>query len=271
MPGSAKEGAPSLRIGQYWDTEAVPRYIAELSATFRDRNPEFDHRLFSEAETGRFIAERFGPREAAAFAACAVPSMQSDYFRYCYVLAEGGVYADVDYICARPLLPLMQALDGGEIFLGPDTHPLNGRTTRRVWSGFLAFRRPGHPFLRIALDIATANLEARISERVWPDGADTRTAIWLTVGPGIPTLMRFIHEWGSFETFLAEIVGTPGEPFGELYCEAIGSYERLLEAFRGVRASPHEDMLRWVRDAEDPLPYKRTASHWHNVRSAIFR
>jgi Glycosyltransferase sugar-binding region containing DXD motif len=267
-----RQPAPaSLCISQYWDTELVPGYMTGLFASFRERNPDFAHRVFSEAEAERFIAERFGSREAAAFRACAVPSMQSDYFRYCAVLAFGGVYADADFRCVGPLRPLVEGCDRGEIFLGPTLHPLNGRQTRRVWSQFFAFREPGAPFLELALEIATANVEARIAERAWPAGEKAVEGIWLTVGPGIFTLMRFIHDWGSFDSFLDGIAGSAAEPFGELYRETIGDYGRVVAAFDGVRVSPYESLMTWVADPEDPLPYKETDVHWHNVKTAIFR
>jgi Glycosyltransferase sugar-binding region containing DXD motif len=262
---------PGSTISQYWNTELVPDYVAELFGTFRTLNPDLRHIVLDEAETERFIAERFGARETAAFRACAVPSMQSDYFRYCMVLAHGGVYADADFRCLQPVQPLIDCLEGGEIFLGPTVHPLNGRLTKRVWSGFLAFKRPGHPFLELALEIATANIEARIAERVWPVGEHVREAIWLTVGPGVFTLMRFIHDWGSFDAFIDGVAGSSAEPFAGLYCEVIGEYERIVEAFNGVRVSSNEAMFSWVGRPESPLPYKETDVHWHNVKSAIFR
>jgi hypothetical protein len=272
MSDLASAARPSLRIGQYWDAEEVPPYIEDLSATFRAHNPDFDHRIYSEADTERLIRERFGSRELAAFQACAVASMQSDYFRYCFLLAFGGIYADVDYRCVRSLRPLLDGPTRGEIFLGPGEFQLGGREASRVWSGFLAFSEPGHPFLRLALDIATANLEARIAERVWPVGHKAIAAIWLTAGPGILTAMRLIRDWGSFDAFLDGIVGTEAEPFGELYCETIGDYERVEEAFEGVRVSPFHNMLRWVEDVPvSDLPYKETDTHWHNVSTAIFR
>jgi glycosyl transferase-like sugar-binding protein len=242
-----------------------------LLASFRDRNPDFTHRVFNEAEAEEFIAERFGAREAAAFRGCAVPSMQSDYFRYCAVLALGGVYSDADFRCLRSLRPLVEGAEGGEIFLGPTLHPLNGRQTRRVWSQFFAFREPGHPFLELALEIATANMESRIAERVWPVGEKAIEGIWLTVGPGIFSLMRFIRDWGSFDAFVDGIAGSPAEPFGDLYCEVIGDYGRIVAAFEGVRVSPHESMITWVGDPEHPLPYKQTDIHWQNVKTTIFR
>lgn len=272
MSDPTQAGAtPSLQISQYWNTKAIPDYLDDLLVTFRDRNLDFHHRVFSEADTERFIGEHFGPRELAAFRACAVPSMQSDYFRYCVVLALGGVYADVDYRCRASLRPMVDRLEGGEIFLSPTPVTLKGREATRIWSGFFAFREPGHPFLRLALEIATANMEARIPERVWKVGENVVESIWLTVGPGIFSLMRFIRNWGSLDAFIDGVANTPAEPFASLYCEVIGDYDRILEAFDGVRVSPYAQMTSWIESPEDPLPYQRTDVHWHNVRTAIFR
>lgn len=269
---TAENAQQAPTISQYWDAEPIPAYLVEPFATFRDLNPDFHHRVFSEARAEEFIAAHFGDREVEAFRACAVPSMQSDYLRYCSVLALGGVYADADYRCKASLRPMIDRCEGGEIFLGPGIHDANGRNTRRIWSGLFAFSQPGHPFLRMALEIATANLEARIAERVWPVGQNVREGIWLTVGPGIFTLMRLIREWGSFDAFVAGIAGTPAEPFGDLYCEVIGEYDCLIEAFDGVRVSPFESLWNWVEDVPpSELPYKASDTHWHNVKTAIFR
>lgn len=271
MAGVASQ-QPVPSICQYWDSEEIPAYLDGPLASFRDLNPDFHHRVFSEAAAKRFIADRFGGRRADAFRACAIPSMQSDYLRYCAVLAYGGVYADVDYRCTGPLRPLLERCEGGEIFLGPTTHELNGRSTQRVWSGLFAFKQPGHPFLELALEIATANVEARIPERAWPAGDNIREGVWLTVGPGVFTLMRFIHDWGSFDAFIDSIGGSPAEPFGELYCEVIGEHGRLVEAFEDVRVSSYDDIWKWVEDVpRAELPYKDTERHWHNFKASIFR
>jgi hypothetical protein len=269
----AASGAPlrAPSISQYWDTEEVPDYIAELSATFRDCNPDFRHHLFSESEAERFIGARFGAREAAAFRACAIPSMQSDYFRYCSVLALGGFYVDADHRCSVSLQPLLDDCAGGEIFLGPNARFHNGRHLRLIWSSFFVFREPGHPFLSLALEIATANIEARIPESIWPRGHNVREAVWVTVGPGVFSLMRLMRDWGSFDAFIAGIAGSPVEPFGKLYCDVIGDYDRLLEAFDGVRVSSHRRMMDWIDNPVEPLPYKKTDVHWLNATGAIFR
>jgi hypothetical protein len=264
--------AARLPIVQYWHSEPPPGYVAGLIESFKSGNPGLRHMLFDRSSAEAFIAERFGDREVNAFRACAVPSMQSDYLRYCSVLALGGVYADVDYRCKAPLAALIEGCEGGEIFRGRGIHDLNGRDTQRIWTGLFAFKQPGHPFLELALEIATANVEARIPERIWKMGENVREAIWLTVGPGVFTLMTFVRDWGSFDAFIEGIEGSVIEPFGKLYCETIGEHERLVEAFEGVRVSPHEEIWRWVEDVPPAeLPYKETGAHWHNVETAIFR
>jgi len=270
-PSPPSERSYPPAICQYWHGGAVPGDVDELVAGFGDLNPDFDHKVFDESGAERLIERHFGPRELAAFRACAVPAMQSDCLSYGSVLALGGVYADVDYRCLRPLGPLLDRLETGEIFTGPTVHRLNGRAVLRVWTGFFAFRDPGHPLLRLSLDLTTANIEARIADRVWGVGNRVREAIGMTTGPGVITSLYYMREWGSFDAFLTGIAGSFLEPFGKLFCEVVDHYDGLLEAFEGVRVSPHECMLSWVRDPERPLAYKETAAHWLNHRAAIFR
>lgn len=266
MPGDGQR-----LISQYWDTAEVPPYVQELCSSFRDLNPELRHRVFSEAGAEGFIENRFGPREVAAFRGCAVPSMQSDYFRYCVVLALGGIYADADFHCIRSLSPLLEGPQLGEIFLGPTPLTVGGKDATRVWSGFFAFKEPGHPFLELALEIATANMEERIAERVWPAGEKVVEGIWLTVGPGIFSLMRFLRDWGSFDALTGAAAGTDAEPFAELLCEVVEDYDRIVEAFHGMRVSSFDDMETWIARPHRELPYKATEVHWKNVTTSIFR
>ena len=60
------------------------------------RDEGFAFRMFDDASAAAYIAERYGPRERAAFTRCRHPAMRSDYLRMCFVLAEGGLYVDAD-------------------------------------------------------------------------------------------------------------------------------------------------------------------------------
>jgi len=262
---------PTPRIWQYWDTGEVPQYVSALIETFDPPNAELEHVVLSESEAEQVIRDGFSLREVAAFRACAVPAMQADYFRYCAILAHGGIYVDVDYCCAGPLRPLLDQEASGELFTRPESYVIRGRTVQRLCNSFFVFEQAGHPLLELVLEIATANLEEKICERVWQVGENVRESVWMTVGPGIFTMLHFLNVLGSFDELREVTAGTPAEPFMDLYCDVIGDRDRVTEAFSDVRVSPYDSMLRWVAVPEARLAYKDTPSHWQNVRTSIFR
>jgi hypothetical protein len=257
-------------IFQYWDTGTVPDDVAVLVDSFRGRNPDLDHRVFSEHEAERFIASRLSARERDAFRACAIPAMQADYFRYCAALADGGVWADVDLRCRRALRPLLEGSEG-VIFLRPDMVVANGREAQRMENAFFAFREPGHPLLKLTVEIATANLEDRLTEGTWPTGEHVREAVWLTTGQSIFTFLRYLRDWGSSEALVEAFADTIVAPFVPRFCELVGDQSRVEAAFDGVRVAANDEMLEWVAHPGGPLAYKDTDRHWLNSSSPLFR
>jgi hypothetical protein len=255
-----------MPIVQYWDGGEPPGYVAELLATFRARNPGMEHLLFDEPAADDFIAERFGDRELAAFRACAVPAMRADYFRYCAIHALGGVYADVSLRCIAPLSgPLGEG--GGTLFRrDPHDYLLNG---------FFLFDSPCHPLLRLALDVATTNVERRPAEMVQ-----------MVTGPWIFSSLFVLHRLslldppgesgggeeleGLAEPFRRDVgtlaptaAGRRGtEPMVAPLFEAVGSRDRIEKAFEGVRVAPFERMNELVEEPDGPLPYKGDEMDW---------
>lgn len=274
----SREANAEPAIVQYWDEEAVPGYLDDLIATFRDRNPGMRHMLFSERTAAQFIAEHFGEREAAAFAACAVPTMQSDYFRYCAVYVLGGIYADVAFRCAGPLRPLLEGSDEATLFR---VEPLGF-----LLSGFFAFRAAGNPLPRLVIDVATVNIERRATEMVQ-----------MVTGPWILSSLSLLHRLGSEDAFRDAVerdgIECLAEPFrrevasliprpqarqaiphmaGPLF-EAVGDYDRIVAAFEGVRILPFEPEESQIEAADVALPYKEDERYWINWQRqrSIFR
>jgi mannosyltransferase OCH1-like enzyme len=253
MADRVKAVGETHTIVQYWHSNEVPAEVRELTTTFRDRNPEMRHLLVHEAEAADFIAESFTERELAAFRACAVPAMQSDYFRYCAILALGGVYADVGFACRRPLGPLIGRASGGLLVrLTPG---------EVIANGFFVFPAPGHPFLRLALDIATANIERRIA-----------SGVNRVTGPWIFTCLVEAHRAGSLSAGWAS---TPAiERLAEAMLVEVEDYTRLTEALEGVRIEPAESLRDWADQSEARLRYKDDDTRWTRWSSrggSIFR
>ena len=253
MPPLSDDGPPREwpPIIQYWHEETPPDYVKELLATFRGQNPGFRHLVFSESSAESFIEEHLGGREARAFRACAVPAMQADYLRYCATLALGGIYCDVDEQCMASLRPLLAPDIDGQLFIRPEGAVING---------FFAFGSPGHPFLELALEIASDNIEGRRGDQVY-----------FTTGPPIFTCLYWLHRLGSLDALLDRAAGTGFEEHFSTYCETIGDPQRAKQALSGVRVSPFAESRAFLRESPSPLPYKSMTTHWTKFDQDIFR
>lgn len=242
-----------LPLVQYWDASPWPLEIAGLITSFTARNPDHPHLIFDRLEAETLIAEQFSVRELAAFRSCAVPAMRADYFRLCALHALGGAYIDADACCVGSLHSLLSDLEGGHVFQ---------LSSGVVQTGIFAFR-PGHPFLRLALEIATVNIEKRI--------ADVPKGVWITTGPGVFTAMYRLFSRGSIRAFLDLYSGTRlKEEVARVVCEAAGDYAGIVRSFHDVRISPIACAGRYIRAPEARLAYKHTDAHWNTWRGSIF-
>ena len=86
------------RIVQFWDNlDRLPDDVRECIETWRKIEEQGVERLlFDKRQARDFIHGKLGIRYLQAFDKCYHPAMQSDYFRLCYILVEGGCYIDAD-------------------------------------------------------------------------------------------------------------------------------------------------------------------------------
>lgn len=249
-----------LPIVQYWDRPAVPSDVAELFATVDEHNAGRPHLVFDASSAQSLIAERLGRREVAAFDACAVAAMQADYFRYCAVYALGGIWLDADCRCLADVGSLLRP--GRGMFV----EGAGGRVNN--WALIFGVKR--HPVLRLAIDVATTNIEHRLFDK-----------IRLVTGPGILTALIGIAHQGTsqplFESIREWSAADDPERRGqvEAYREslrtAIGDGTSVVEAFETVEVAPASLMEGLVRHGSSHLEYKSTEAHFPNFRSSIYR
>jgi len=152
------------------------------------RDEGFAVHMFGDESATAYIAERYGPRESAAFARCRHPAMRSDYLRLCFVHSEGGLYVDADDVLAGDgwtdvfrngalkVQPLCYDVPSGGMLSASEIWrtdlPMDGRI-------FYVNNNPiaapaGHPVLQRALARATGRLL----------GDEPAPEIQSTTGPG---------------------------------------------------------------------------------------
>ena len=191
--------AISRKLLRYWhDPANLPQDVRECLASWdRLADHGFEFYMFDDARAAAYIGSAFGQREQAAFARCSHPAMRCDYFRMCFIFAEGGFYVDADDVLLGDgwrdlflddklkLQPLCYDMPARGMLPAPDIWQADLSSDGRV---FYVNNDPivapaGHPVLERALSRATIKL---LSEDPAPE-------ILSTTGPGNLTAALAAH------------------------------------------------------------------------------
>jgi len=187
------------KLVRYWhDPHGIPDDVRVcLESWDRLREDGFEVQMFDDATAEKYVADIYGESEHAAFRRCRHPAMRSDYFRMCYILAEGGFYVDADDVLhgdgwrqlfrdgklkVQPLcydIPSSGMVPAAEIW-NPDL-PTSSRIFYVNNNPIVA--PPHHPILRRAL--------VRATEQLLSD--ERRHEIQSTTGPGNFTAALAAH------------------------------------------------------------------------------
>jgi len=169
--------------------------------------PGFELLLFDDEGARDFITRSLGSRYARAYDRCYHPAMQSDYFRLCYVLMEGGCYLDADDVFLGS--PIEHHFGDGRLRIQPLCYDIS--TDQMVPPAVLTepganasswifyfnnnplLAAQGHPIVERALTRATEALERA--------EVDELPEIQSTTGPG--NLTRSILELATEHTEMA--------------------------------------------------------------------
>ena len=96
---------------QTWKSKTdIPANFAYWSRTFRDENPAYEYRLWDDADNRAFIGEHY-PWFLATYDAYPAEIYRADAVRYFFLYHFGGVYADMDTECLRPLDAMLEIAD----------------------------------------------------------------------------------------------------------------------------------------------------------------
>ncbi len=94
----------------------LPLYLKQISQTWKNLNPDWEYRYVSHTEREEIIKKypilwKYYPTQD--------PVCQADMWRYVVTYEHGGVYADMDSICTKPLTYMLSSLEDAEIFVCP--------------------------------------------------------------------------------------------------------------------------------------------------------
>ncbi len=101
-------------LHQTWKTRQLPAEFAGFHRSWQCCHPDWQFRIYDDADCRQLVAAHY-PTLLGLYDAYPTNVQRADLFRYLVVHLQGGVYADVDMECLKPLGPL---LDGRTCVLG---------------------------------------------------------------------------------------------------------------------------------------------------------
>lgn len=115
LPQAPGNGSFPKVIFQTWKSKIlVPGNFARWSESFRRLNPHYAHLLWDDVDNRTFIAKCY-PWFLRIYDAYPREIYRADAVRYFFLYQFGGLYADMDTECLRPVDPLFES---GDVWLG---------------------------------------------------------------------------------------------------------------------------------------------------------
>jgi len=203
------------RIHQTWKTnneKLLPAEVFESVQSFRQMNPDCEHKLWSDAEADAMIKDHY-PEVLTAYNNLDQPVQRADLFRYAIVHRYGGFYVDADVKCLRPVrswaptnVSLLVGYENTK-FLNEEERIANGFARGDQFEQFMFGAVAGHPVMKRCLEIF-------LLKNKW----GIKGVLELT-GPG--TFSDAVHEFllhfdsaAGRQTLIEEIAGHEGNRSG---------------------------------------------------------
>ena len=98
-------------IFQTWKSRTeIPSNFGYWSRTFVEQNPDYVYRLWDDGDNRSFIADHY-PWFLGTYEAFPAEIYRADAVRYFFLFHHGGIYADMDTECLKPLDRLLDLAD----------------------------------------------------------------------------------------------------------------------------------------------------------------
>ena len=82
---------------------SLPDDIKNAHNTWKVKNPGYKIKYYGGKDCEKYLLKHFGKRHLHAFRKLKPYSYKCDFFRFCVVYKEGGVYSDWKTVCHQPL------------------------------------------------------------------------------------------------------------------------------------------------------------------------
>jgi hypothetical protein len=149
-------------IHQIWLGAPVPPEWAATAESWRRFHPGWEYRFWSDAESRPFV-EANCPEFLGVYDSLSYPVQRSDVLRYLLLHRVGGVYADMDVECLRPIDSLLEK-GGALVVMEPGAHAAERGIRPYLSNAFIA-STPRHPMMGTLLQTLTEESTRAVTHR----------------------------------------------------------------------------------------------------------
>ncbi|KAJ3332735.1 hypothetical protein HDU76_013282 [Blyttiomyces sp. JEL0837] len=104
-------------IHQSWKDRNVPDRFHDWPETWKEKNPEWEYKLWTNEDNRRLVEDKF-PWFLETYLSMPKEIMRADVARYLYMYEYGGLYADLDMECIKPISLLLSRFPTATVFVG---------------------------------------------------------------------------------------------------------------------------------------------------------
>ena len=131
-------------IHQTWKTISLPENFKKWSKTWKDKNPDWKYKLWTDNDNRNFIKQYY-PWFLKTYDNYNINIKRVDAVRYFYLYHYGGLYVDLDFKCIKNMKDILK----NKIVLGKMG---NGKCDHCIPNAFMYSPKSKHPFWKFCID-----------------------------------------------------------------------------------------------------------------------
>lgn len=97
-----------MKIFQTWKSSEVTEEMYNIIQETIRQNPEYDFYFYGDNECKEYLKLNFGQKYIDAFNTIKPGAFKADFWRYCILANEGGIYIDVDMKLLEPISKIIK-------------------------------------------------------------------------------------------------------------------------------------------------------------------
>jgi hypothetical protein len=132
--------------------EIPPEYIKPINSW---KSQNFNYVYYSNIDAYNYLLKHFGKHYADIFDNINIGAYKADFFRYCWIYIEGGIYADTDSLCLIDIEKWLEEYKDVDVILTRDD-PTN---IRALYQAFIYSKKPYNKLFKACIEIIVDNID----------------------------------------------------------------------------------------------------------------